>query len=248
MIGSIKSSGAGGPLNTLKEIEPEHSAPELSLRDALAATAPQNSAQPSSAANLMSNNYTSTESGQSPYVAALLNSFAIDKEMNAKSQKDVIDNVVPDKVKEAAFWYGDRRMHQAKMLKDAIESNAENLDSIKDNIEQKAQEGHSNVVDNTFTGTNVTAQTPQNSLNSGEEASGESSTQDPESGTPLPNLGGEPKADVPAPLSASTAFEKQATAPKATAVPAQASASSASSNAESASSTPPATPSLNLVV
>ena len=247
MIGSIKSPGAGGLLNTLKEIIPEHGAPEPSLRDALATIVPQNTVQSSSTASLMSNNYTSTESGQSPYVAALLNSFAIDKEMNAKSQKDVIDNVVPDKVKEAAFWYGDRRMRQAKMLKDSIESNAENLDSIKDNIEKKAQEGHSSVVDNTLTNTNDTAQITRGGLNGG-EASKEPLTQSSESGSPLPNLGVESTADAPAPLPVSTTFEKQTTAPQTTADTAQSNTSSTSSNAESASSTPPATPSLNLVV
>ncbi len=247
MIGSIKSPGAGGLLNSLKEIIPENAVPEPTLRDTLAAIVPQSSAQSSSAANLMSNNYTSTESGQSPYVAALLNSFAIDKEMNAKSQKDVIDNVVPDKVKEAAFWYGDRRMRQAKMLKDSIESNAENLDNIKDNIEKKAQEGHSSVVDNTLTNTNDNAQITQSGLNAG-GTSKEPSAQSAESSTPLPNLGVESTADTPAPLPPSTTFEKQGTALQTTANPAQTTPSSTSQNAENTSSTPPARPSLNLVV
>lgn len=237
MIGSIKSSGTNDLLGMLKEIEDtKQNTPEASLRDTPATIALQNSAPPSGASNVMSSNYTSAENGPSPYVAALLNNFGIEKEMKAKSQKDVINNVVPDKVKEAAFWYGDSRMRQAKMLKDAIESNAEVFDEIKENIEENAQQEHTSVIENSGM--------PQEAGShlSGNSASAESL----EAEAPLPSPAA-PDKTIEAPNLPT--FEGKTSETATNAAPAQGTGSSSGQGSKgNESSAPPSAPSLDLVV
>ncbi len=95
------------------------------------------------ASNMLSGNFVHTGKNESQYLAATKNAHAIDRQMDASSMLDVLASILPESVTDAAFWYGDDKMAQAKALKDSTESNAQNLQDTREDIDRKAEEAQS---------------------------------------------------------------------------------------------------------
>ena len=94
----------------------------------------------STASNVLSGNFVHTGKNESQYLAATKNAHAIDRQMDASSMLNVLASILPESVTDAAFWYGDDKMAQAKALKDSTESNAQNLQDVREDIDRKAEE------------------------------------------------------------------------------------------------------------
>lgn len=95
------------------------------------------------ASNVLSGNFVHTGKNESQYISATKNAHAIDRQMDASSMLDVLASILPESVTDAAFWYGDDKMAQAKALKDSTESNAQNLQDVREDIDRKAEEAQS---------------------------------------------------------------------------------------------------------
>lgn len=95
------------------------------------------------ASNVLSGNFVHTGKNESQYLAATKNALAIDRQMDAGNMLNVLASILPESVTDAAFWYGDDRMAQAKELKDSTESNAQNLQDVREDIDRKAEEAQS---------------------------------------------------------------------------------------------------------
>lgn len=95
------------------------------------------------ASNILSGNFVHTGKNESQYISATKNAHAIDRQMDASSMLNVLASILPESVTDAAFWYGDGRMAQAKALKDSTESNAQNLQGVREDIDRKAEEAQS---------------------------------------------------------------------------------------------------------
>ncbi|WP_428560654.1 MAG: hypothetical protein ACP59X_17070 [Solidesulfovibrio sp. DCME] len=95
------------------------------------------------ASNVLSGNFVHTGHNESQYIAATKNALAIDRQMDASSMLDVLASILPESVTDAAFWYGDDQMAQAKALKDSTQSNAQNLQDMREDIDRKAAEAQS---------------------------------------------------------------------------------------------------------
>ena len=94
----------------------------------------------STASNVLSGNFVHTGKNESQYLAATKNALAIDRQMDASNMLNVLASILPESVTDAAFWYGDDKMAQAKALKDSTESNAQNLQDVRQDIDRKAEE------------------------------------------------------------------------------------------------------------
>ena len=95
------------------------------------------------ASNVLSGNFVHTGKNESQYLSATKNALAIERRMDASSMLDVLASILPESVTDAAFWYGDDAMAQAKALKDSTESNAQNLQDVRQDIDRRAEEAQS---------------------------------------------------------------------------------------------------------
>lgn len=89
--------------------------------------------------NLLSGNFVGGSTSDATYVNAVKSSFAARQSVQ-NSMDDALATSLESVIGQAAFWYGDQKMRNAKMLKDSTESHEELLTDIKDAIEEKAEE------------------------------------------------------------------------------------------------------------
>lgn len=87
--------------------------------------------------NMLSSNFAGGSSRDSSYVDAQLTALSTQQSLK-NSLNDSLDSSFQSTLDEAAFWYADPRMRQAKMMKDATESNAAVFSDMKNDIEEKA--------------------------------------------------------------------------------------------------------------
>jgi len=83
--------------------------------------------------SMMAENFVGGSSTDSTYINAQLSMLS-----TQRSMKNSMNKSLASTIEEAAFWYGDPQMRNAKMMKDATESNQQVFSDIKDNIEEKA--------------------------------------------------------------------------------------------------------------
>jgi hypothetical protein len=89
--------------------------------------------------NMMAGNFVGGATTDSTYVDAQLSALATEKSLK-NSMNDAVESSMESTIEEAAFWYGSKQMRNAKMLKDATESNQQVFSDIRDNIDEKAAE------------------------------------------------------------------------------------------------------------
>jgi hypothetical protein len=95
------------------------------------------------ASNVLSGNFVHAGKNESQYLAATKNAYAMNRQVDASSMLNVLASILPESMTDAAFWYGDDKMAQAKALKDSTESNAQNLQDVREDIDRKAEEAQS---------------------------------------------------------------------------------------------------------
>lgn len=87
--------------------------------------------------NMLATNFAGGSSMDSTYVDAQLTALSTQQSLK-NSLNDSLDSSFQSTLEEAAFWYGDPQMRQAKMMKDATESNDAVFSDLKNDIEEKA--------------------------------------------------------------------------------------------------------------
>lgn len=88
--------------------------------------------------NIMSGNFAGGSPEDNQYIDAWLTGAETQVSLQNSMNKTL--GSVLDAIAETAFWHGDPKMRQAKMMKDSIESNATVFSDIKSNVEKQADE------------------------------------------------------------------------------------------------------------
>jgi|GEM_PF-2524282 len=89
--------------------------------------------------NMLASNFVGGKTTDSTYVDAQMSAFSVQQSVE-NSMNDSLESNLESVIGDAAFWYGDPRMRNAKMMKDATEAHQEVFAELKGNIEQKAAE------------------------------------------------------------------------------------------------------------
>jgi hypothetical protein len=89
--------------------------------------------------NLLANQGAQAEEKEKSYLDKKIDSFSSQQTLR-NSMDSALGSSLESAVAQAAFWYGDKRMRNAKMMKDASESHQEVFAEIKDTIDEKAAE------------------------------------------------------------------------------------------------------------
>ncbi len=89
--------------------------------------------------SLLTNRIAVEEETEKSYLDIKIDTFSSQKSLQ-NSMNDALGSSLESVIAQAAFWYGDKRMRNAKMMKDATESHQEVFAEIQDTIEEKAAE------------------------------------------------------------------------------------------------------------
>lgn len=89
--------------------------------------------------SLLTNRIAGEKETEKSYLDIKIDTFSSQKSLQ-NSMNDALGSSLESVIAQAAFWYGDKRMRNAKMMKDATESHQEVFAEIQDTIEEKAAE------------------------------------------------------------------------------------------------------------
>jgi len=136
------SSQLSNSLAQMQEKQQEELAVNTGVAATLASTAQIDSVSISSEAytksqNMLETNFVDGNTADTTYVDAQLTAFSVKKSLQ-NSMDDSLKSSLESVVADAAFWYSNPRMRNAKMLKDSIESNEKLFSELRDNIEEQA--------------------------------------------------------------------------------------------------------------
>ena len=152
MVGSVSQWAGSSLYDMLRSLQKEQeelleaTTAETLTAQAMETVGSQAVSSHAASSNLMSRNFASAEREESKYLKASLDSFTLDKQLNNQASNRV--NSLLNSLGGVAFeskgadhapaWY-EMQMRRIQNAESA-ESSERNLDEIKENIEQKAQE------------------------------------------------------------------------------------------------------------
>jgi hypothetical protein len=131
-------------LTQLQENQQEQLAVNTDAASTLASTVQSDSVSISSEAyarsqNMLARNFVGANTGDSTYIDAQMTVLSTQQSLQ-NSMNDALGSTLESVIGQAAFWYGDERMRNAKLMKDTTEAHQDVMAEMTDNIEEQAAE------------------------------------------------------------------------------------------------------------